>query len=256
MSKRTLTQAASGAIVSSSMPRRRLVFTPSQVVTRGRIARYKGTISRGYTRRSGYFGRYVGAGAGAGMGEMKFFDTTRAFAAPSATGTIMNLSLALVPQGVTEATRIGRKYTIRHVGMKGHFRLVNGTAAATTGDRVRVIVYQDKQTNGATAAVTDILETAVVDSFYNLANQGRFNILMDRQVVTNSMGGAGNGTSDTFAEVYKLFNFNKRCTIAIENSTTDGAVTGMRSNNIGVLAISHAALTEFGYTSRIRFTDQ
>ncbi len=238
------------------MPRRRLVFmaprTASQVATRGRIARYKGTISRGYTRRSGFYGR-------GGLGELKFFDTTRATHIPAATGTISNASLCLIPQGITESNRIGRKYTIRHLEMRGDLILPTTAVAAQTGDRTRVIVYVDTQTNGVTAAAADIIEATVnINRFTNLANQGRFRILMDRVYVTKSHAGSGRGSTDTlsYAEDIVNFRFSKSLKLAIENSTVDGAITGIRSNNIGVLAIGTAApVTGLKYEARVRFSD-
>lgn len=211
----------------------------------------KTTVARpGYQRTVGYYGRFAPSG-----GERKFFDTTRATQTVAATGTIMNLSLNLIPQGTTESTRIGRKCVIRALNLRGNYNLPGATAAANTSDILRIIVYVDKQANGATAAVTDILETASYNSFRNLAESGRFKLLYDKSHALNTMGGAGNGTTDSFGEIARPWSFNKRCMIPIEFSSTTGAITEIRSNNIGVLAISKGAVAQLDYIARVRYSD-
>ncbi len=188
--------------------------------------------------------------------ELKFFDTTRAQTVVAATGTIMNNSLNLIVQGTDENERIGRKCTIVSLGMRGSFVLPATTAVANTSDRVRVIVYVDQQTNGVTAAVTDILAAATIDNFYDLPNSGRFVILADYQTIINSKGGVGDGTTNLFVKTTEPFVLSVRLNLPIEFSGTGGFLTEIQSNNIGILAITESGFAAFGYTARVRYSDE
>ena len=187
--------------------------------------------------------------------EIKFFDSNRPIISVSATGTILNPSLCLIPQGITESTRIGRKCTLRSISIQGRFRLPNATAANSTTDRVRLIIYVDKQTNGVAAGVTDILTTAAINSYYNLSNQGRFVILCDKSVAVSATCESGDGTTNTYGEVhinlYEYYELN----LPIEYSSVSGAITEITSNNVGVIAITDQGLITVIYTGRTRYTD-
>ena len=220
------------------------------------------TFVRGYDRTGGYYGRF----AGSGQGEMKFHDTDTDDSVVASAGTIQTGSggdagtYLVIPQGITEKTRIGRKCTIKKIFWKYAVSLPEQDAQATPqrGDIVRVIIYQDKQANGATAAVLDILETATWDSFRNLANTGRFHILMDKNHVINYAGLASDGAglvSQGNAE--RNFKWAKRCTIPIEwdNSAATGVLTSIRSNNICALFISKNGVAALEGVMRFRFSD-
>ncbi len=191
-------------------------------------------------------------------GEMKFHDVDLDDAVIEATGAI-TASINLIPQGVTEKTRIGRKCTIRSIGWKFQMQILEGDAQATpvNADTVRVIMYVDKQANKLTAAVTDILETADFQSFNNLANSGRFRTLMDRtyDLNPNAIGSDGAGLMSTAGKTLSD-SFYKKCNIPIEFTAGTGAITEITSNNIGVLLISgQDEVTFFGSKIRLRFSD-
>ncbi len=107
-------------------------------------------------------------------GELKFFDTLKAATTVTETGTILDDSLVHIPQGVTESERVGRKCTLRSIHIKGTFLNSNVTSVNDTKNGVRIIMYLDKQANGATAAVSDVLEDITevngYNSFRNLSN--------------------------------------------------------------------------------------
>lgn len=207
----------------------------------------------GYTRISGYYGRFAGAGS-----EKKFFDTTRAAVAFSTAGTIANPSLNIVPEGNGESDRIGRKITITNIRVKGQSS-INSQTTSVGSTICRVMFYVDHQTNGAAATVTEILETGVYNSYRNLANQERFTILMDKSYPMNVLS-ATITSADVIAtqQVAKPFAFSKKCNINVEydNSATTGAITTQRSNNIGCLIIAEAATATLEYICRIRYTDR
>ncbi len=187
--------------------------------------------------------------------ELKVHDLDVDDATIAANGTIAEDSVLTIPEGVGEEQRIGRKITVKKIGWKFNIKLPAGTTA-TASDTVRVMLYVDKQTNGAAAAVTDLLATDDFQSFNNLSNKSRFYTLMDRTYDVNTSI-SGNGTSSDTVEKQINDSFYKDCNLPIEydNSATTGAITTMRSNNIGVLLLSESGLCAFQSKMRIRYVD-
>jgi len=207
----------------------------------------------GQDRVGGYYGRFSGKNA-----ELKFHDVDLDDAVVAVTGTVTP-SVNLIAQGITESTRIGRKCTLRSYHWRYQVTLPETDAAATAvdGDTVRMIVFIDKQANGATAAVTDVLESANIQSFRNLSNSGRFNILCDKLHNLNYLTLASDGAGVVSQGlIQKEFVFNKKVALPIEFSDVTGAITEIRSNNIGVLLISHRGIAGFNSGIRLRFSDQ
>lgn len=206
----------------------------------------------GVDRTGGYYGRFSGR-----SGELKFHDVDLDDATVGATGN-MTATINIIPQGVTESQRVGRKCTIKSVNW--HFRLIlpERDAVSNPGDPdiVRTILFIDKQANGATATVTDILETTQYLSFRNLANSGRFKILYDKNHTMNygAMASDGAGVVSQ-ARVVKDVNVYKSCSIPIEFSGTTGVIGEIRSNNFGVLLISSESSANFTSKFRLRFSD-
>lgn len=206
----------------------------------------------GRDRRSGYYGRFAGGG-----GELKFHDVDLDDAVIASAGTVTP-SINLIPQGVTEVQRIGRKCVIRQIHWKYQVSLPQQDAGATpgSGETVRIILFVDKQCNGATATVANILESANFQSFRNLANSGRFNILLDKSMNMNYLTMASDGVGFvSHARQVRDGTFNKKCNIPIEFDNTTGAITEIRSNNLGVLLISSPGFTTFDSKIRLRFSD-
>ncbi len=217
----------------------------------GRV-RMRKPFRRGYNRTAGFYGRFAQGG------ELKFHDVVIDQSAISATGDIAIDSAVKIAQGTTEKTRIGRKATIRSINWRFEVNRPTGTDLGTGDEFVRVILYLDKQCNGATAAVTDILESANYQSFNNLANKSRFRTLMDRGYDINVESSSGNGTANDLSARLISDTFFKKCNIPIEWDNTAGAITEIKSNNIAVLVISKdGANTNCALESnmRIRFSD-
>ncbi len=207
-----------------------------------------GRFRPGADRVGGYYGRYSNGG------ELKFHDVDLDDAVVSQAATVTD-SINKIPQGITEKTRIGRKCTIKSILWRYNLRLPATSTTGDTSDTVRVILYLDKQCNGATIADTDLLESDDFQSFNNLANSGRFRVLMDRNHTMASPSGLGNGTTNFFGENREDFTFFKKCNIPIEFNNTTGAITEIRSNNIGVILVSESGLVQFGSKIRLRFSD-
>ncbi len=207
----------------------------------------------GRDRIGGYYGRYAGRD-----GELKFHDVALDDAVVSATGGITP-TLIIIPQGVTESNRVGRKCTLKSVHCRYRITLPTQDAQGTPafGDTIRTIIYVDKQCNGATAAITDILEAANVQSFRNLANSGRFTFLCDKLQFINYSGLASdNAGVVSQAGVSHSYVWNKRLNMPIEYDSTTGAITEIRSNNVSILLLSAHGICGFSSEFRFRFSDR
>ncbi len=198
---------------------------------------------------------YPRQGPSAGVVELKFHDVDLDDALIATGGTITP-SINLIPQGVTEIQRLGRKCTLKSINWRYNLELTDKDAGSvvSVSDTVRLIVYLDKQTNGLTATVTDILESADYQSFNNLVNRGRFLVLMDRVEDVNVLAMASDGTGLMSNSANRISRtFFKKCDIPLEFSAATGALTEIRSNNIGVLAISTAGTISLDSKFRLRF---
>ncbi len=234
----------------------------AQVAAPGAVA-LRGVAPRPYKRRKrafvpgrdrvgGYYGRFAGT-----RGELKFHDVDLDDAVVATVGTITP-SINLIAQGTTESERIGRKCTLKSVEWRYQMLLQEQDAVTTpaSGDTLRTIIFVDKQANGATAVVLDLLESASWQSFYNLSNQNRFVILFDKLHTNNYAGLASdNVTVVSQALNVKNYSWKKRCNIPLEFSNTTGALTEIRSNNIGVLVISATQSMKLDSKFRLRFDD-
>ncbi len=228
-------------------------YSPAQTYSpapkRARFTAARKPWVAGKSRTSGFYGRYSGR-----SGELKFHDVDLDDAV-IAQGIQVTASINLIAQGVTESTRVGRKCALRSINWHYNLTLPNvGNIGA--GDVVRVVLFKDKQCNGATATNTGIWESDDFQSFRNLANSGRFEILMDRTHVLNRTSAGGNGTANDAPTQEWSFSFYKACNIPLEFDSTTGAITEIRSNNLGVALMSKTG-TESGFGSkfRLRFSD-
>ncbi len=223
----------------------------------------------GFYRKSGYFGRFSPSVRGDQGPELKFYDLDVDDAIIAATGTIQTptnpgpaaaqASLNGIKQGTGENERIGRKCTIRNIAWRWQCFLPeqDSVTVVENNDLCRLIVYLDKQCNGAAATVTGILESADYQSFNNLANKSRFRVLHDKQVVMNYLAMAGDGTTHDTSAVFRCGTWFKKCNIPLEfdDSSTDGSLTSIRSNNVGMLFISANGTMGIASKVRLRFSD-
>lgn len=214
--------------------------------------RKKITVVAGRTRVAGFYGRYPPSG-----GELKFHDVGFTDAVIAQGGVIQD-TVIVIPQGVTEIQRIGRKCTLKSINWKFRLSIPEQDAVGTpaSGDVLRIILYQDKQTNGAAAVTTDILENSTIHSYRNLANSTRFNVLMDKLIVLNYSTLASDGAGVVSQDIVrKEFTFYKKCNIPIEYNSTTGALTEIRTNNIGICLVSLSGVGGINSDFRFRFSD-
>ncbi len=214
-----------------------------------RSYRLKGP-QRGRFRRAGNYGRYNRGPSS----EVKYHDFATIDASISQAGSIWP-SINLIAQGTDEDERIGRKCTIRSIGWRFNFRLTEQTDVTRGDETLRIILYLDKQCNGAAATALEILSADDYQSFNNLTNSSRFRKLMDRTISMNIQAQSGDGTTSDQAPFGMDGSFYKKCNIPLEFSSTTGAITEIRSNNVGILLISRrGAVAALDGIIRVRFT--
>jgi len=236
-------------------PRSGPAFTGSRFPTKAR--------NGGLRRTSGFAAARLRAAPAVAAGdvvpELKFHDVDLDDAAIDTGGTVTP-TINIIAQGTTESTRIGRKCAIRNINWRYRMSLAELDAGGSpnNGDVVRVIMYLDKQANKATAAVTDLLESANFQSFNQLANKGRFRVLHDKVYDMNYLTLASdNAGVVSSAQVQMSGEFYAKCNIPIEydNSATDGSIGTITSNNLGVLLIGATGAAGFDSKIRLRFSD-
>jgi len=201
----------------------------------------------GYTRTVGAYGRSLPLSI-----EKKYLDTSVIDTSDATSGVIIP-SLNLVPQGTTDVTRVGNKITIRNINIHGYCNNDDQTTGTFAGSNVRVMVFLDKQANGGPAAVTDLLTTAAITSFRNMDQVDRFVILVDK-IIHNPVV-ATNALHTSNGRHY--WNVNKKCMIPVHFSSTTGAITEVRSNNVGILYVTDTSSANAAANgrARIKFTD-
>lgn len=187
--------------------------------------------------------------------ELKYFDTANSFNFDTTGEVPATGQLNLIPQGVTESTRIGRLCRVKSLMMRGIVAFAPG-ASATATTTAYMLVVLDTQANGAAAAVTDVLTSNnMATALNNLNNSQRFRILKRFQWTFNP----GAGVTTAYNAVSRPYKYYMKCNTLLDFSSTTGAITELRSNNIFLLAGSDTqqddTVSLLG-TTRVRFSDQ
>lgn len=182
--------------------------------------------------------------------EKRFWDITFSHVLTSTAGNFGSINL--VPQGTGESQRLGRKMMIKSIQCRGYFDYAPGTSAVGAGFGTAMLVL-DKQANGANAAAADVIDsTSAHIGVRNLANANRFTVLKKIDMAMQT----GGGVSAAFANSVERVDFYHKCDIPIEFSSTTGAITEIKSNNLfwllGSSTEASGAIT-FAGTLRLRY---
>ncbi len=213
-----------------------------------RTTRYKNLhYGKGYLRVGGYYGRY-----NRNMRqESKFNDGNGNFVAVSTGGT-QSTSMVLIAQGAGESQRIGRKIKVTSLSVRFSMNLGNSTAAANTSDIIRLIIVHDKQCNGTNAQWLDVFESTGWDAYRNLANVGRFNVLLDKRLSLRASI-SGDGTTSRSGESNRTWNFHRKLNIPVEYDAATANIADLKSNNLLFMFQSRFGLIDVFERRRIRF---
>lgn len=187
--------------------------------------------------------------------EYKTHEANQATTQAPNTGTIASV-VSGIAHGDAWNTRQGRKIYISRLQINGH---IDSAAAGSECQPVRVLVVQDRQANGATPTLAEVLNTAAaanpIQAYRNLENTARFKILMDKKFMANKDAGSGK----CCIPFSKVIRFPKGLHVTYDASDTAGASAQIFTNNVWVISVGHhSTATNNGqvtWTSRIRFTD-
>lgn len=189
--------------------------------------------------------------------EIKFFDTATSQTPVAATGNIVSSSLCLVQQGDTSSSRDGKRITLKGLYFKGTSRLPAATSGSSSADLIRVVIYLDKQSNGAAATIANIFSTTDINSFRNVDNSKRFVILYD-EVKKLQAAGVGTGATPNTVTGEDLVYWKAYVPFTefpLNYDASTGAITDLTSGNIGVAAFSELGLANLNFNARLRFVD-
>jgi len=171
--------------------------------------------------------------------EKKNYDDLDRVITTPASRDFTTFSPIFIPQlGSAPVNRIGRKTIMKSLYVRGYW-----TPASVLAN-LRVIVYYDKQCNGATPAITDALTgvTPNFNSFSNLANSERFIVIADD--IFNS---GNENQAPGFFQIYRKLNLDSVFNDTQTTPNTGGLFISFSDN--GSLAQS------VNYSTRVRFTD-
>lgn len=118
--------------------------------------------------------------------EVHYFDSN-SNAAVGSSGTVANMSS--MGQGDTNSTRTGMSVKCKSF----YLRLTADIHASATVTHCRYLILIDHEVPdaGTTASVTDVLQTATIDSPLKIGNGKRFTVLRDKQFGLNTDGRLG-----------------------------------------------------------------
>ncbi len=187
----------------------------------------------------------------AGRQEMKFFDTSLV-AVPNTVSLLASLNP--IPRGTSLSERIGRKIYIRSLEIFYTFVLQTTPTISEMSNEVRVLVLVDKQTNGSSPAILDVLETASVRSFHNLDHSSRFVYVWDKRFAMTTIAGGGTHSfeSNDCGRVNKRF--RKSIVVEFEEPGT-GILSTITTHNLLCFVVTDRTNTQVDLKFRIRYTD-
>lgn len=197
--------------------------------------------------------------------ESKAYDNSSLSTQVNTSGSFIVLNTP-VP-GTDYINRIGRKVTVTSVFVRGFMNL-EAAATPTTGivseaQMGRMIIFVDKQPNGATPATTDLLTNATAQSQLNLNNRDRFFILCDKQWVFDPMiynTTATQAVATVGRTIVPIKKYKKVSVETIYNAGTAGTIADITTNAIHLFFIGTVAagsdtdLNAF-FSTRVRFID-
>lgn len=236
-------------------------------------------------RRRGYM-RVMGRSAGAlvAVPERKYFDAElNAKTIPESTdwtGTeidpdtvpVAAINTLFAPvQGNAINNRIGRKVQVLKLSIRGtiHNTVLTDQADAIPLPQVRLVLYQDKQSNGVQAQGEDLMraptsastQTAVA-TFQSLANFGKFRVLKDKTFTFRDFVGfndaAATGTMATNQIPFKLNVKFRKPVVVHFNATNGGTIADIVDNSFHMIASAAGStnwVTNVTYCARTVYVD-
>lgn len=185
--------------------------------------------------------------------ELKYLDTN-VIATDVGSAAILKDSLNLVKKGDGQSERIGRKIVIRKLQVSGYVHQ-KATSSLASSNVIHVLFVLDKQANGGSPGVSDLVHTGGPYTVYNKDYEDRFVYLWDDILVVTSPAARGNSVNEV-GTAYKNFKLEIDCDIPIlfKAASSPAVIGDVASNNILVYASADVSgLSQVGFHSRIYY---
>lgn len=189
--------------------------------------------------------------------------------------------LNLVREGTGFWNRVGRKICMKSLYVTGFITPTFANAAALAEDYNRIIVFYDRQANGAPISYDNLIQSVPQDGVtfsslafdhVNMNNRERFIILMDRRIVTAPIGINGvtavnnNIVNDSNLsgndEGYKITRYIKLQDLETHylSNSVPMTIADITTGALGILTIAvnatgNSRAYNFNYTTRLKFYD-
>lgn len=214
--------------------------------------------------------------------EVKSVDTAVANIDFLTAGTVSATPFNVPISGAAFYQRVGNKIAMKSLHIRGVIAPSGANAAAVSQQIARIIVFYDRQTNGAAPSVADVLlytfydGTTVTTSTggVNMNNRDRFYVLMDMQVILPACGINGataastinqgvdpNGNAgDSNQGQFNVNRFIKLKGLEAQYKANNGNVGDIAAGGLFILCISSGdananAAFRFSYSARLRYND-
>jgi len=198
-------------------------------------------------------------------GELKFFDSTHQHLHDHQGDTVnyVFVDLLKIPLGDGPSSRSGRQICVKSIHLRGTIQFEQGAVPDTFSARDnswRGMLVHDKQCNGSAILAQDLREANIglitnhlgdpMNQFYNLNEiPNRYNILWDekRQKPLELIDFEYKPSDSTVQFFHKdyLFhvehNWHGNMVVDYDNSTTDGGLTSIRTNNVFIASMTHTS---------------
>ncbi len=230
------------------------------------LARGRQLGRRARVRRRAAARRVLNTRTGGYMGqELKFGDTQTVTDAFALTWAVMTdntmLCVSAIARGTSESERIGRKYWIEGISIRGVIQepAIESATNPISDTICRICLVLDTQTNGAVASPSQIMDEGQTDdtlAFRNLQHTARFKVLWDKWF-TIPIENTNEGEINKFAahkEIRHFTIFKKfRTPIPVECKGDTAVVASISTNTLTVIGIGNKTSTTLDYQCRIRF---
>lgn len=170
-------------------------------------------------------------------------------------------------QGAAYNQRIGTRCYVTSLKINGYIYAAVQAAVTTaaTPCLIRLVVFLDKQSNGAQAQGEDIMKNEgsanlTPVSFQNVANFGRFKVLKDMRIVLENPNALYDGTNADQYGLLKHFEIRHKFNPPLEvkfNTTNGGTIADILDNSFHMVTATNNVdlVPTMYYTSRVTFFD-
>lgn len=174
---------------------------------------------------------------------------------PTSTGRVDPIQSYNIVQGTGDGNRTGNFVQVKGIWLRFICTLPTGTPYST----YRVVVFTDRQTNGSTPAITDVLETATggIGAGYNDDNVtkvggARFRVIRDKWFAVNSGVGASDATSASQGKAFQMY---LKGPFTVHYKANAGAITDIVSGEIFVATLANGTNASIQCQVQIMFVD-